>query len=209
MNLFELETDDDKQFVANQFATREGNWLNRIRLWLIRDKGFRPVGAGGYSDVFAHPGKSYVIKISHDSDEAYLRYAYYCKSHAQDNPILPKIFDIWSVHGYFLVVTEKLSPIGYGPFPSHLSDLIMSFIYWSKREYRLDPRKPQHYEDFVRKRGVDSNLDTRAYEWIKNHDQMLSALAIWIDKNGGGLDMKPDNMMKRTNGEIVITDPIT
>jgi hypothetical protein len=144
----------------------------------------RVKGTGRAGTVFKRPDDPYVIKVFH-KDMSYLEYLHYAMEH-QDNPHVPKIRGkiIKINSNTFAIRIEELYPIR--AKNGHEQDLIDSLV------------STQDWGDFRQNDYIELEAP-RLYE-------LLSDLAILYGSRAS-TDLTSSNIMNRSDGTIVITDP--
>lgn len=77
--------------------------------------GFKMLGQGSFSTVFHIPGSDDVIKMNHNPDDHWVKYAKYARINAAINPMLPKVFELHQHpdNGMVIARMEKLDAIDY------------------------------------------------------------------------------------------------
>jgi hypothetical protein len=172
----------------------------------LRAKGFRKIGSGAFATVYGHKSnKKYVYKVGVLEDtpqnDAYLCYVKKAIQHKlkTGNPWLPQIkelviykhtaaaneeTDLW---GYYVVKLERLNPIG------KKGDEIVDTV-----EASLDLIR--------RKKKRASNITNDVFD---NHYINAIKLIVACIHQGHCQDVHEGNFMKRKNGEVVITDPVS
>lgn len=153
--------------------------------------------SGAFATVYQHPTYHNVVVKVFNSDKAYASYLQWCTKH-QDNPYVPQIADIKQVKNECIVVfLEKLKK--------------------STNQARLVLCK-QIVANCPALRGEISNrgmayidmLVWRDWKYIAKNtsDTYLSQLARFLARTNHEIDLHGGNIMMRSNGQLVFTDPI-
>lgn len=174
------------------------------------NKKYPNLGCGTKGCVF-DIGDGKVIKVFYN-DPAYLDYVRVAQKN-QNNPYFPKIYSInQEKDGAYIVTQEKLYPI------TQKQNLERSQIAWLVIMYDMKKMKKRTFSDYE-KRAKNISLDMfRDFlpggidpEKIKNQKRDLWNIALAISNlvdMGANTDMKKRNSMARSNGQLVIVDPI-
>jgi hypothetical protein len=70
------------------------NYSSLIRA--IKNRGWRALGTGAFSAVFGHPRCDFVIKVT-INDPKGVRWLKACAENHNENPFLPKVYEVWDV----------------------------------------------------------------------------------------------------------------
>lgn len=185
--------------------------------------GGKVLGYGSKGSVYEHPSWNYVLKMFYD-DEFYIRFIRFVIQNR--HPSFPKIFSLQRIVPFFkryptqekmyIVRMEKLNPISRDLF--------------KELEFNLD-RGVSYIKDLKagtadRTEEVIASREKRKagirYEYVPVHGYVLEVLkkhpnfyyvfeGMYLLHNSGlkgAWDIHRENLMQRTNGEIVITDPL-
>ena len=167
----------------------------------LRREGFRKLGSGAYASAFAKPNGRRVYRVGELYYEtrhtkignyAYLEFLKEAIKH-KNNPWFPKVYKVvlYGIpdenHKYLSVYMERLYSFGYRPLTGQESSLIESLI-----EYR---------NEFIKLFGQSMERKAR-----KDFEEMLRVMERLQRRYG--LDMHNGNIMRRKNGQFVITDPV-
>lgn len=154
------------------------------------------IGSGRYGQVFSHPKWNYVVKLY--DDEYYTRFVRF--ANRNPNPAFPKFYGtpqrvlpFYRRHKentfQYLVRMEKLLPL-----PTDIGKIIAKN--YDTIAYELN-------------RG---NLSKNSQEVINQNPRLLPVFKaiseIMFSNIVGALDIHPENLMQRANGDIVIIDPL-
>ena len=184
--------------------------------WL-KQNGFKEIGDGNFAVTYAKPGHNRVVKVSTQADVCWIRFAQYAMS-VTDNKHLPKIPWIRRYQGnregiaqeFFITIIERLLPITSDNITSIKDPAILLGLF--------------HYGDFapfMRNRILDA-LHVIGYakdEWLDGDEKIVAAKfgdhpfiqaleMINSTKGRCWTDLHEENLMVRSDGTIVITDPI-
>lgn len=169
---------------------RSGDFLKYDNAWNkfvfeLEELGFNRLGRGAYGIVFEKPGYPWVFKVF-DADPGYLAYLNVARDH-QNLSAVPKIKGkyIRINDSTYAVRMEKLYPVNENEY----HDLIKTLRKLYRNIY------DEEYKDVL------AELET---EWpdIKEVLRLLPSLGIKY------VDLHSDNIMKRADGSLVITDPL-
>lgn len=163
-------------------------------------KGYKRVGEPSASAaVFASPDRKEVIKVGKASD-CWLKFAEVAKD--SDNPHVPRIKSL-EMHGpHYLAVIEHLNEVPEAFFKTPLYQKIAAWLYvmgkWANgKDVYLHRLKPQEINQLV------SDL-------AKEQPEMVDALKMIVKARGAcNFDVHPENLMKRADGTLVFSDPLT
>ena len=164
----------------------------KVKLCLL---GWEEAGAGAYSLVFFHPKKKYVVKITNTVDEGYMEYVDLLKHHPNEH--FPVISDMKSlkVEGfvYSIYLIEKLDKID--------RKYVQNLFEWF---YQIMRFPNSMLEDIF-------SLTEEIPQIFIDHPDLVDALHLLGRKVKSMdcicLDIHEENIMKRKDGTIVITDP--
>lgn len=150
--------------------------------------GWNRVGLGAYGIVFKNPKYPYVIKVFSDDPNYYTWFEFMRAN--QDNPHIPKII------GYRAILDDRALAI-------RLEKLYSIDIDQFKAVNEIDKRI-QYSKGTSREAEVLEFLENKYPEYSK-----LIALIKLLHEKTPWLDLHADNVMQRSDGTIVITDPVT
>ena len=192
MRLFEIDVGTYKTIVKN---LDDGN-PHKIEKILF-DKGFYSIGSGAFSNVYAKSVGGFVIKVGILKDDCHLIFSDYATQNYRKNPHLPKMKTIkfpTKKHTGFVSIIEKLEPLDY-ELAYKINDI------WYKYRERIN----------------NPNVNASIMKYIPIKSQMRKNLGIFrtinqIRKLTAGTKCKFDlhaaNIMKRSDGTIVLIDPL-
>lgn len=144
--------------------------------------------SGAYARVYQHPVYHNVVVKIFREDDAYASYLNWCVKH-QDNPFVPQIADVKRIRTEFTIVfLEKLKN------SSSVARQVLC--------KQIMTRCPIYG-------GIDM-LTCGDWKYIsrKVSDVALTQIAKFLATTKHELDLHPGNIMMRTNGQLVFTDPI-
>lgn len=163
-----------------------------IERWM-REKGFTPVGEGGYGIVFSDGRSRVVAKIMRE-DPCWMAFAYHCRAN-RTNPHLPKIGKLIQVSamGVYVVFMEALDPL-----PPERYDFDMKSFLYTRADYNIPAL-----------RGRDPQEIEQAAAAFEAANPLLAKTLVDITKLGTdcAVDLHDGNMMLRGD-TIVIIDPL-
>lgn len=156
--------------------------------------GYRKAGAGAYGAVFVKPGRDSVLKLFSTRDKPAIEY-YKLIQNNQSNPYFPKLRGpaVRINNDYMAIQLEELKklPMNYktANFVSAVNGLVQMGI-------TSTPSKTA---------PVDAMKEILADAQAK---VALNLIVNLIRSNGWTADIKDDNIMQRSDGHYVFTDPI-
>ena len=146
--------------------------------------GFTELGRGIGGAVFGHPKHEYVMKVFYH-DPAYLTWFKFCKAN-QNNPYVPKIkgklIRVIPNREMYAIRMEPLEPISETRYNTELYDILNGVLF--------------HGHDY-RKYTTDDDLGA-----------ILTFIRQCIESGERNEDLHPGNIMQRSNGHLVFTDPL-
>jgi uncharacterized protein Usg len=172
--------------------------LHQKRLLKMKDimvaKGMKHLGEGVSGHVFQSKNTGHVIKIF-KPDKGYISFLKLIHKN-KDNPHFPRIRKLVSFKhknnkGLHLIKLEKLHPISY-------------------KEWRANGIGDYLKHDYLQTDDRYADRDTykdSAEKFKTNHPRLAEALDKVIKNSKSNLDIGLSNVMKRDNGDFVITDP--
>lgn len=154
---------------------------------ILEAEGFAHLGSGEYAWVFDLGDGKRVVKVVKHEDEAYRKYAEYCKS-SEKSSIKPRILFSGKWGRFDVYILEKL-------IPDERKARAVSAVYNMLRDGFYGYTADDTDQDFL-VGLVDAKIGKSLAELIKGL------------QGKGCTDMHSGNIMFRENGELVITDPI-
>jgi hypothetical protein len=163
------------------------------------------LGQGKYSSVLFHPNWNYVLKIF-SNDAFYLKFIRFTMKNSR--PSFPKIFDkprkivphfkrTKESEFLYIVPIEKLNPL--------------SKLEWEDIQFYLT-YSSENREEYREKYESWKIISARLEEIEKNYPQLIQFKKDYdfFENSGieGSFDIHKGNIMKRDNGEFVISDPL-
>lgn len=163
-----------------------------IERWM-REKGFKPLGEGGYGIVFSDGRSRVVAKIMRE-DPCWMAFAEYCRKN-RSNPHLPKIGKTMPVSkmGVYVTFIEALDPL-----PPEKYDFDLKAFLNLRIRYRIPSMAAYPI----------GRIKLAASEFETNHPLLAETLEE-VTKLGTNcaVDLHDENFMMRGN-TIVIIDPL-
>ena len=160
----------------------------------LKSLGWLRMGEGSFSNVFVHPKKNYVLKVNKRPDQAFEHYASIIKKFV--NPHFPRISDKkkyeYNDEEYYIYLIEELE---------HINDTPDINVDQIARDLEQIIRSP------------DQSLTNIFFlhdipEYLLESPLLVKAARICGRYITGHMnDMHAENIMKRKDGTIVITDP--
>ena len=178
--------------VATDYVTSDQYYVNKFDNLCdsLKKMGWRFLDDGAYSKVFANSKKNYILKINSSPDKGYATYVNLI--HKYRNKHFPKISDLKQIEfqgsAYYVYLIEKLEHI-----PSPMDDE------WSFEISKIadEPTEPLEKLFMIQ---IPAFL-------IKNPSIVKAAKLIGYNMGDNYLDINRNNIMRRSDGTIVITDP--
>lgn len=168
---------------SGNFSKHDAAW--NLFVFELEELGFKRLGRGAYGIVFEKPGYPWVFKVF-DTDAGYLAYLNFAKEH-QNLSAVPRIKGkyIRINDSTYAVRMEKLYPVNENEYQNLIKSLRKLFRNVYDEEYK----------------DVMAELET---EWpdISEVLKLLPSLGIRY------VDLHNENIMKRADGSLVITDPL-
>ena len=166
----------------------------------ITNEGIRVLGSGAFSIVYAWQGTA--IKITHDPNDKWIEYARYAQENWQSNPMLPKVFDLYELHGWCVARMELLedADITHSVGMFDVVKAVRSPVFGLMNPTRK--RKCERIEAYLRKW-----FDMR---WVGHYNRThLANIVLWMAGKGSkvNIDCHGKNWMQRDK-QLVLTDPI-
>ena len=200
----ELNLDGYKQIKNNEWGYPE-NLLD-----YLNEHGFKRMGKGFFSEVWASESEKFVVKINmgRNYDENYLKFVEYCRNNKQ-NPHLPKMGKIKSLktidgRDFYILFIEKLNPIQRSDIGFESDSDCRVFMRLACRAYIRNGMND--LEEIVSELSSDYNI---YHDSIKK--QLAELVKIYSDMTelvgADNIDVAIRNIMKRGN-TLVITDPV-
>jgi hypothetical protein len=175
----------------------------------LEKMGWRKISKGYFSMVFDNPKKEYILKVNMRPDSAY---AHYVKIiHENPSVHFPKISDkkrlIIGYKSYYVYLIEKLQSVQENQLMIKIGNIIGRI---AKDASSGIPRSVDDVKENCIKAAENMNgdLEYQALYYMANHESLIQASIIIGQRMGKNmLDIGSNNIMTRTDGTIVITDP--
>ena len=152
----------------------------------LRKYGFEKVGSGAFAQVYEKPNYPWVLKVFHN-DPGYMGWLRFCMKH-QNNKYIPKLrgsfIRVVPYEKIYAVRMEKLFPVTWKEYIGidHKFDDGLDLF---KLGYNL--------KSVVNKLDMDRDLA-----------EVIQELSMYTSE----LDLHDENVMKRSDGQIVFSDPL-
>lgn len=186
----------------------------KLKTWLTSN-GFKKIGGGVFSSVFAKPSHNRVVKISMRGDECWLKFAkWFLTKH--NNPHVPNVPWLKEYTGkrkgkeevFFVTVIEKLEPYSTKIMREIKDPVPLAALLFHGY---LDPSNRRAIRKHLATLGFDNNEEIKELLTEKHDHNFLKTLH-QIKKIGGAScanDLHIGNFMfRRSNNALVITDPL-
>jgi hypothetical protein len=163
----------------------------------LQQDGYKVIGRGAAAIVLAKE-QGDVIKIGSTHD-GWLTYAKACEG--MNNPYLPHIKTL-SIHdGYYVAEVERLKDI---PESFHSTKLYKQIVAWLAIVCKW-----VNGRDTYLSRYTPDQIKKLAKGLVSEHPDLVAALKlIGMNKGTHKFDVHPDNIMKRSDGHLVLSDPL-
>lgn len=182
---------EDKYETEEEEYDAIGNSVESLKDKLAKI-GWRCIGNGAFSLVFGNMVKPYVLKVTYESDPGYAEYVNLIHNHP--NKYFPQISDmkILKVYDeeYHIYLIEKLKRIDFENAMPYLQFIRKVIAEYQKPISEIFPN------------GVPKNI-----VYNKELVKAIKLIRIHSRNTGYFIDMSSNNIMQRTDGTIVITDP--
>ena len=187
---------------------------------MLEKRGIKFIGGGKYGSVFAHDSWNYVLKIV-ENDPHYLAFVDWAMKHP--SPHFPKFakkpLKMHTFHQrnrtdsneMWVIKIEKLQPIRDKKLLQFLVSELenMAVAAWRGDNGHdittIHPNYLQNMPDGTQQRGVSWQQMFERWPWM--HSLGMTYANFW-DAEAGTPDIHGDNLMQRSDGTIVITDPV-
>jgi len=208
MKINELQKPD--QITQLQRGGNTGDWRYDASV-ILKQAGFKRVGFGSFGTVYRRDGDDKVLKIFGD-DPAYLRWLAFCRAN-QSNLYVPQI------RGKPTKIKDGVYGIRMEPLVK-ASDPTLAYLIGGLA---------QHYDALVVRGVQNEEIPNDAAPWLRNAkqyfrmakeplqrfipnwqtDEDLKAILKFLNANANAVDLgNAENVMQRSDGHIVITDPM-
>lgn len=163
-------------------------------------QGYKRIGdMSASAAVFAAPDYSDVVKVGKKSD-CWLKYAKAVEN--SSNPHTPKIHSIGEYDGWYLAKMEFLKEV---PETIFKSDIYKKIAAWLNVVGGWVNGK-----DVYLNKHSEADIREFASLLAKENPDIVDALKVIVRTRGGcNFDCHPDNIMRRSDGTLVFTDPLT
>lgn len=190
---------------SDRFRYERDYWDRKLTIDL-KKIGWVRAGKGAFSEVFTNPTKDFVLKITKKPDRAFAWFA--LMTQLYPNKHFPKISNakIYNINGinYHIFLIEKLIPVKKTPFISTLGRIADRFIY--RKSNVLDNNF------YVNNCNIKSKSVQQVIQYLKENPSFEKALYILRNNENVRTKILPDihskNIMQRTDGTLVLTDPV-
>lgn len=166
---------------------------------VLLKNGFHPLGSGGFGTVWSHPKLSYVLKVFISTDTAYTAWISTARKHT-DNIHMPKF-----ISKRIVSVTSEVSAIRMEKLTPITNDDDKRIINWSNSVLR-NTGMPSDMTNSPKYKNSSFYVN-----WGSTHPQWIDALdiaKILIKSGNFEPDLHDANVMARSDGTLVITDPV-
>lgn len=163
-------------------------------------QGYKRVGQPSASAaVFASPDRKEVVKVGKASD-CWLNFAEVAKG--SSNPHVPRIKSLERYGPHYLAVIEFLHEVPETFFKTPEYRKIAAYMYLHG--------KWANGKDVYLHRFKDDQIKQMADELQGEDPSLVAAMNLVIGHKGScNFDIHPDNIMRRSDGTLVISDPLT
>lgn len=171
----------------------------------LKEKNFKKIGSGFYSEVYSSPDENFVIKINKGNiDNNYLYFVDFCNEYK--SPHLPKLGKIKKYDNYYFLFIEKLQKINsnIGIILDVLSMITRTTNLTNKEKFTeiVNDYLGTEYEDY------DDMINNIVFgDQLLDLCKTLQQLLINVGFNSTD-EVHEDNIMMRKDGTLVLTDPL-
>jgi hypothetical protein len=163
----------------------------------FKNQGYDILGRGASAIVLGQESGD-VVKIGSLHD-GWLTYAKACEG--QNNLYLPKIHTLEILDSYYLADIERLYPVPESFFKTKLYKQLAAYMVvcggWSNARYVYFSK------------NTPDQIKLLAKSLVAENTELVAALKLIIKHKGDHVfDIHPDNLMKREDGSLVISDPL-
>lgn len=187
----------------------ELEWYELIRKF--ESSGGIVLGKGKYATVLEHPSWKYVLKVFNE-DVPYLKFVRFCiKNPRQSFPvfydkprrIVPFYKRHWTQSHLYVVKMEKLNPIDRWTF----TDID---YYLNTHQHFIDDMrvKSPSNETWITIKNKLNNIEKKYPSVVQFKEDYQFLLTQNINLHFGHLDLHYKNVMRRSNGQFVLSDPL-
>jgi len=212
-----MRLDEFKRTMEMPKDIPNANPLSMDFIKYLKDNGWRGIGSGYFSLVYANPNYPYVMKVTKKYDRGFAKFA--MLTHQHPNKHFPVIGNAklikTGMSKYHVYLIEKLFPLEEryeecvsmlssiidvvdNPTPENVNSHIANIIKRNIKFLRDNDRDAEYMEDFY----------DQWQEFMKENGSVIEAMLIVLKYRDGALDFAPRNFMQRKDGTIVITDPV-
>lgn len=187
---------------------------------LEQETGVKPVSNGRYGVIFTKPEWDYVMKIF-DDDPHYLAFVDFVLAHPSRN--YPKIIkkpikihnfhsrDRHSIDKFYIIKIEKLYPIS-AEMGEFLELYLERFAEVYYRQF-VASEQDKNSDDYTERSWMTptGRVTMSAFEMLQKFDWLRSLSKAYMNiilADLGSPDMHQGNMMQRTDGTVVLIDPV-
>lgn len=152
-------------------------------------QGYELLGNGHFAAVFTHPNIEGVVKLGFKKEDSGAAYAAFCRSH-KGVKHLPEIYDIKRFKSFYAVLMPQYMPIETG----------------YQYGWPLDELEKEHL--IHARRALSNGADRGCHDVFKSIVKTASLIGGHF-RGVASFDLHSDNMMKRSDGTMIITDPVS
>lgn len=202
----------------------------------LQKRGYRFLGAGVDQMAFVEPGTGYVLKVFgtdcggnrlSPDQEMFQAFAAYCAQN-QQNPHLPRIYGYETfvfptnpnpamrIDGrrlpehnclYLQIRTERLRHVSNQLFPVYEAMSRAAEVYTSWDEFVEDMDHEDVYDEQTSRRFQQMTTDAQSLARMERLYETMRNLAAIGEEQAYSWDLHGNNIMERSDGTPVITDP--
>lgn len=163
----------------------------------FKSKGYEILGRGASAMVLGKDSGD-VVKVGNAHD-GWLAYAKACEG--QTNAFLPKIHNLDVYDTYYVADIERLYPVAESFFKTKIYKQLAAYMVvcggWTNARYVYFSK------------NTPEQIKKLAKSLVAEQPELLAALKLIIKHKGDHhYDIHPDNIMKRADGSLVISDPL-
>jgi len=177
----------------------------------LKKLGWTRLGNGYFSLVFSNPKKNYVLKVNLVNDPGYIEYVKLIKSHP--NKYFPHISDmkILEVNGeeFGIYLIERLKEMD-TPWNFIYSEILRGMMGVQAGGASVTKKGMLTLQNTPAPKKYNQDDWTEILDRIEENEEFVNAINLvvtWANKRLIGIDMHNGNIMQRSDGTAVITDP--
>jgi len=189
-------------------------WKSPTQLigWL-KQNGFKKLGGGVFAVAYGKPGHNRIVKVSKRQDDCWIKFAQWAMSKT-NNKHLPKIPWIKRYQGkrkgkateFFITIIERLNPLTKSAI-TKIADpgVLLGLKHFADLDWVTMETIKKNYNSYVRASSQSRKDFSSQYA---NHPFVRALRQINNFQGKCYQDLHMGNLMQRSDGTVIITDPI-